>query len=344
MLARERSEEIEKKILDKRAAFAMDALRERKEEKDPLRTDFQRDRDRILHSNSFRRLKHKTQVYIAPLGDHYRTRMTHTLEVAQIGRTMARALRLNEDLVEAIAYGHDLGHTPFGHVGEQALQEIHGHFEHNEQSVRIVERLEKDGKGLNLTREVRDGILNHCGSRKAHTLEGALIKYADRIAYLCHDYEDAESMGLIHASDLPKEVIDTLGSTHSSMITAMVTDLASHSMADENDGIHMSEKGDEVLLTFRNFMFTEVYMSETLIPDRKRGSNVVKMLYRYYTEKDGKGNYFDHRLPKKQIVLAGGNIPLAAVDYISGLTDNYAINLFEDIFVPRYWTFRKEED
>ena len=342
MLVRERSEDIEKKILCHRAAFAVHAKRDREEKKDPLRTDFQRDRDRILHSNSFRRLKHKTQVYIAPRGDHYRTRMTHTLEVAQIGRTMARALRLNEDLVEAIALGHDLGHTPFGHVGEQALQEICGHFEHNEQSVRIVEKLEKDGQGLNLTKEVRDGILNHCGSLVAHTLEGCLIKYADRIAYLCHDYEDAETMGLIGPDDLPPEVVAKIGVTHSSMITAMVTDVVTHSMQDDSDGIHMSEEGDQVLLAFRKFMFEEVYMSRALIPDRKRGSNVVKMLYRYYTEKRPDGSYHETRLPEKQVRLAGENIPLAAVDYISGLTDNYAINLFEDIFVPRYWTFKKE--
>lgn len=342
MLVRERSEEIEKKILCHRAAFAVHAKRDREEKKDPLRTDFQRDRDRILHSNSFRRLKHKTQVYIAPRGDHYRTRMTHTLEVAQIGRTMARALRLNEDLVEAIALGHDLGHTPFGHVGEQALQEICGHFEHNEQSVRIVEKLEKDGQGLNLTKEVRDGILNHCGQLKAHILEGCLIKYADRIAYLCHDYEDAETMGLIGPDDLPPDVVARIGVTHSSMITAMVTDVVTHSMQDDGDGIHMSEEGDRVLSAFRKFMFDEVYMSRALIPDRKRGSNVVKMLYNYYTEKRADGSYHETRLPEKQVRLAGGNIPLAAVDYISGLTDNYAINLFEDIFVPRYWTFKKE--
>ncbi len=342
MLVRERSEDIEKKILCHWAALAVHAKRDREEKKDPLRTDFQRDRDRILHSNSFRRLKHKTQVYIAPRGDHYRTRMTHTLEVAQIGRTMARALRLNEDLVEAIALGHDLGHTPFGHVGEQALQEICGHFEHNEQSVRIVEKLEKDGQGLNLTKEVRDGILNHCGKLKAHTLEGRLIKYADRIAYLCHDYEDAETMGLIGPDDLPPDVVAKIGVTHSSMITAMVTDVVTHSMQDDSDGIHMSEEGDQVLLAFRKFMFEEVYMSRALIPDRKRGSNVVKMLYTYYTEKRPDGSYHETRLPDKQVRLAGGNIPLAAVDYISGLTDNYAINLFEDIFVPRYWTFKKE--
>ena len=326
MQIREQSEEIESKIVCDRAFLSVNSTR---------------DRDRILHSNSFRRLKHKTQVYIAPMGDHYRTRMTHTLEVAQIGRTMARALRLNEDLVEAIALGHDLGHTPFGHVGEQALQEITGHFEHNEQSVRIVDKLERDGRGLNLTVQVKDGILNHCGKLKASTLEGSLIKYADRIAYLCHDYEDAETMGLISAAELPEDVKAKIGVTHSSMITALVTEVVENSMKTHEDGIHMSKEGDEILLKFRRFMFDEVYMSASLIPDRKRGSNVVKMLYDYYTEKKEDGTYHEGRLPEKQVVLAEGNIPQAAVDYISGLTDNFAINLFEDIFVPRYWTFKK---
>lgn len=341
MQIRERSEEIESKIVCDRAFLSVNSTRDRDEAPDPLRTAFQSDRDRILHSNSFRRLKHKTQVYIAPMGDHYRTRMTHTLEVAQIGRTMARALRLNEDLVEAIALGHDLGHTPFGHVGEQALQEITGHFEHNEQSVRIVDKLERDGRGLNLTVQVKDGILNHCGKLKASTLEGSLIKYADRIAYLCHDYEDAETMGLISAAELPEDVKAKIGVTHSSMITALVTEVVENSMKTHEDGIHMSKEGDEILLKFRRFMFDEVYMSASLIPDRKRGSNVVKMLYDYYTEKKEDGTYHEGRLPEKQVVLAEGNIPQAAVDYISGLTDNFAINLFEDIFVPRYWTFKK---
>ena len=205
-----------------------------------------------------------------------------------------------------------------------------------------METLEKEGEGLNLTEEVKDGILNHCGHLQAHTLEGAIIKYADRIAYLCHDYDDAENMGLIGESDLPDDVRARLGTTHSSMITAMVTDVVDHSMQDEKDGIRMCPEGDRILLKFRSFMFKEVYMSENLIPDRKRGSNVVKMLYHYYTEQKPDGTYYEDRLPKKQVRLAKGNIPRAALDYISGLTDNFAINLFEDIFVPRYWTFKKE--
>ena len=249
MNIRERTERNERQLLSPLAVFADEAERDRPEEECPLRTAFQRDRDRILHSSFFRRMKHKTQVYIAPRGDHYRTRMTHTLEVAQIGRTIARALRLNEDLVEAIALGHDLGHTPFGHVGESALNDICGHFHHNEQSVRIVERLEKGGKGLNLTKQVRDGILRHTGHVPAASLEGQLVKYADRIAYLCHDFDDAEAAGLLTARDLPDAVRRRFGETHSDMITAMVTDLIQSAL--DSRALHMSPEGDETLLTFR---------------------------------------------------------------------------------------------
>lgn len=230
MTIRERTEAVERQLLSPRATFSDTARRDRPEEECPLRTAFQRDRDRILHSGFFRRMKHKTQVYIAPRGDHYRTRMTHTLEVAQIGRTMARALRLNEDLIEAMALGHDLGHTPFGHVGESALNDACGHFHHNEQSVRIVEVLDKGGQGLNLTREVRDGILHHTGAVRAASPEGQLLKYADRIAYLCHDFDDAEAAGLLTAEDLPDNVRRRFGETHSEMITAMVTDLIAGAM------------------------------------------------------------------------------------------------------------------
>ena len=314
MNIRERTERNERQLLSPLAVFADEAERDRPEEECPLRTAFQRDRDRILHSSFFRRMKHKTQVYIAPRGDHYRTRMTHTLEVAQIGRTIARALRLNEDLVEAIALGHDLGHTPFGHVGESALNDICGHFHHNEQSVRIVERLEKGGKGLNLTKQVRDGILRHTGHVPAASLEGQLVKYADRIAYLCHDFDDAEAAGLLTARDLPDAVRRRFGETHSDMITAMVTDLIQSAL--DSRALHMSPEGDETLLTFREFMFRRVYLSPALVPDRERGYNVVQMLYKYYLADDDSQ---------------------AAVDYISGLTDNHAIALFQDLFVPRYW-------
>lgn len=327
MNIRERTERNERQLLSPLAVFADEAERDRPEEGCPLRTAFQRDRDRILHSSFFRRMKHKTQVYIAPRGDHYRTRMTHTLEVAQIGRTIARALRLNEDLVEAIALGHDLGHTPFGHVGESALNDICGHFHHNEQSVRIVERLEKGGKGLNLTKQVRDGILRHTGHVPAASLEGQLVKYADRIAYLCHDFDDAEAAGLLTARDLPDAVRRRFGETHSDMITAMVTDLIQSAL--DSRALHMSPEGDETLLTFREFMFRRVYLSPALVPDRERGYNVVQMLYKYY---------MDHpeAIPAEWRLLADDDSQ-AAVDYISGLTDNHAIALFQDLFVPRYW-------
>lgn len=327
MNIRERTERNERQLLSPLAVFADEAERDRPEEECPLRTAFQRDRDRILHSSFFRRMKHKTQVYIAPRGDHYRTRMTHTLEVAQIGRTIARALRLNEDLVEAIALGHDLGHTPFGHVGESALNDICGHFHHNEQSVRIVERLEKGGKGLNLTKQVRDGILRHTGHVPAASLEGQLVKYADRIAYLCHDFDDAEAAGLLTTRDLPDAVRRRFGETHSDMITAMVTDLIQSAL--DSRALHMSPEGDETLLTFREFMFRRVYLSPALVPDRERGYHVVQMLYKYY---------MDHpeAIPAEWRLLADDDSQ-AAVDYISGLTDNHAIALFQDLFVPRYW-------
>ena len=222
---RERSEKEEEERLSPFAAKSRDAKRERWEEECPIRTKFQRDRDRILHSKPFRRLKHKTQVYIAPSGDHYRTRMTHSLEVSQICRTIARGLQLNEDLIEAIALGHDVGHTPFGHVGEEALRRIISHFEHNEQSIRILKVLAREGQGLNLTEPVLDGILHHTGDGIPKTLEGQIVKTGDRIAYLCHDYDDALRAGLLHQRDLPEIVKRTLGEKPSDMITTMVVDM-----------------------------------------------------------------------------------------------------------------------
>ena len=282
MNIRERTERNERQLLSPLAVFADEAERDRPEEECPLRTAFQRDRDRILHSSFFRRMKHKTQVYIAPRGDHYRTRMTH---------------------------------------------DICGHFHHNEQSVRIVERLEKGGKGLNLTKQVRDGILRHTGHVPAASLEGQLVKYADRIAYLCHDFDDAEAAGLLTARDLPDAVRRRFGETHSDMITAMVTDLIQSAL--DSRALHMSPEGDETLLTFREFMFRRVYLSPALVPDRERGYNVVQMLYKYY---------MDHpeAIPAEWRLLADDDSQ-AAVDYISGLTDNHAIALFQDLFVPRYW-------
>lgn len=323
---RECTEREEWERLSPLAAKSSEALRERKEEECNIRTTFQRDRDRILHSKPFRRLKHKTQVYIAPSGDHYRTRMTHSLEVAQICRTIGRGLRLNEDLIEAIALGHDVGHTPFGHVGEEALRKIIGHFEHNEQSIRILTVLTGEGKGINLTRPVLDGILNHTGAGIPFTLEGQIVKTGDRIAYLCHDYDDALRARLLCPEDLPENVVRVLGQTPSRMITTMVVDMIESSK--NRKQIRQSEPVTQAMAEFRRFMFERVYNSQTLREERLKGEYVVQALFHYYA---------DHieKLPQEYIAWANGNVEQAVVDYISGLTDNYAIDLFQSYFVPR---------
>ncbi len=326
MNIRESIEALEEKNLSKYAAKSAKATRLRKEEPDPLRTAFQRDRDRIIHCKSFRRLKHKTQVYIAP-GDHYRTRMTHTLEVGQIGRTIARALHLNEDLTEAIAMGHDVGHTPFGHVGEEALEELVGHFRHNEQSLRTLDCLEKNGEGLNLTEEVRDGILGHTGKHIPKTLEGQIIRTADRIAYLCHDFDDAVRAHMLSANDLPWEVRDRFGVTPSQMITAMVTDMVVSSM--NQPDIRMSEEVTETMNIFRRFMFDRVYRAKALIPDRNKAAHVVTCLFKHFKEhpEDLHREIKDSKLITEQDII----------DYVAGLTDQYAIKLYQEYYLPRLW-------
>lgn len=326
MHIREEIEEREEAILSPLAAKSSQAERDRYEPKDPLRTAFQRDRDRIIHSKCFRRLKHKTQVYIAP-GDHYRTRMTHTLEVGQIGRTVARALRLNEDLVEAIAMGHDVGHTPFGHVGEFALRDMVGHFNHNEQSLRMVEVIEKNGCGLNLTKEVRDGILGHTGAHIPYTLEGQIIRTADRIAYLCHDFDDAQRAGMLDSRALPIEVREYLGTTPSEMITSMVKDMVESSM--DQAAIKMSPVITEVMNSFRRFMFTNVYLAPSMIPEREKAAYVVKHLFTYYLEHP---EALRHEVGHNRIVSVTD-----IVDYVAGLTDQYAIKLFKEFHIPHIW-------
>lgn len=323
---RQRSEKEEEERLSSYAAKSRDAKRERLEEECPIRTKFQRDRDRILHSKPFRRLKHKTQVYIAPTGDHYRTRMTHSLEVSQICRTIARGLQLNEDLIEAIALGHDVGHTPFGHVGEEALRRIIGHFEHNEQSIRILKVLAHDGLGLNLTEPVLDGILHHTGAGIPNTLEGQIVKTGDRIAYLCHDYDDALRAGLLTQSDLPMTVKRMLGVKPSDMITTMVVDMieASHGQARIKQSVDINNAMQE----FRRFMFERVYNSSNLRDERRKGQYIVQALFDYYNKDFSK-------LPQNFLAWAGGDKTKAVVDYISGLTDNYAIDLFQSLFIPR---------
>ena len=326
MSIRQQIEEREEAILSPRAAKSCLAVRDHELEPDPLRTAFQRDRDRIIHSKCFRRLKHKTQVYIAP-GDHYRTRMTHTLEVGQISRTIARALNLNEDLVEAIAMGHDVGHTPFGHVGEYALRDVVGHFNHNEQSLRMVEVLENNGAGLNLTAEVRDGILGHTGPHIPKTLEGQIVRTADRIAYLCHDFDDAQRAGMLDIKDLPLEVRQHFGTTPSQLITAMVMDMVESSM--DQDRISMSKQTEDTMNLFRRFMFEKVYMAPDLIPDRNKGAYVVKHLFRYFMEHPDQMEETAH--------VNGFYSTQDVVDYVAGLTDNYAIELFKKLFIPKMW-------
>lgn len=326
MHIREHIESLEQQSLSPYAAQSVRATRQREEAPDELRTAFQRDRDRILHCKSFRRLKHKTQVYIAP-GDHYRTRMTHTLEVSQIGRTIARALSLNEDLTEAIAMGHDVGHTPFGHVGEYALRDLVGHFNHNEQSLRTLDFLEKDGQGLNLTNEVRDGILGHTGEHIPRTLEGQIIRTADRIAYLCHDFDDAVRAHMVRPENLPKEVQQCFGTTPSQMITAMVRDMVLHSL--NQPSIRMSDEVQEVMNIFRRYMFTEVYRAPALVPDREKAAHVVKYLFLHFKEHPE-----DIRLSGKAVEAIE---EVDIVDYVAGLTDQYAIKLFRELCIPKLW-------
>lgn len=323
---RERTEKEEDERLSRYAAKSRDAMRERLEEECPIRTKFQRDRDRILHSKPFRRLKHKTQVYIAPSGDHYRTRMTHSLEVSQICRTIARGLQLNEDLIEAISLGHDVGHTPFGHVGEEALRKIIAHFEHNEQSIRILKVLAREGQGLNLTEPVLDGILHHTGEGTPVTLEGQIVKTGDRIAYLCHDYDDALRAGLLIKSDLPATVRLTLGEKPSEMITTMVVDMIEASTG--QSCIDQSAQVKGAMQEFRQFMFARVYNSSNLREERRKGQYIVQALFEYYQRNVPK-------LPENCLLWADGDETQAVVDYISGLTDNYAIDLFGKLFVPR---------
>lgn len=328
MNVRERIEETELKLLSPFAAKSRDAVRDKEEQSCDFRTSFQRDRDRIIHSKAFRRLKHKTQVYIAP-GDHYRMRMTHSLEVAQISRTIARGLMLNEDLTEAIALGHDVGHTPFGHSGEYALRDLIGHYEHNEQSLRVVEYIERIGQGLNLTIEVKDGIVNHTGVNKPFTLEGNIIRTGDRIAYLCHDYDDGIRAGMLKATSLPSNVAIVLGTNPSAMITVMVADMI-QSSAGQNK-IQMSTDVHDAMNEFREFMFNKVYHSPELEADRNKAKYVIHKLYDFFMSHPGS-------LPQEFLDREERwGLQMTVIDYIAGLTDLYAIHLFEQLFIPAKW-------
>lgn len=325
------SEKNEKYILCDRAAFASQSRgRAVQEEPDAVRTCFQRDRDRIIHSQSFRRLKHKTQVFLAPSGDHYRTRLTHTLEVSQIARTIARALQLNEDLTEAIALGHDLGHTPFGHAGERALDKLcECGFKHYEQSVRVVDKLEKCGKGLNLTDEVRNGILCHTKGEEAYTLEGQIIRIADKIAYINHDIDDAIRADVMAEEDIPLSLRMQLGMTKSERINNMVLDVINTSR--ENDNIRMSDDFYTGFLDLHDFMFAAVYTNPVCKGEERKAVDMLEKIYSYYIK------HIDE-MPYEYVRIAQTDGEERAVcDYIAGMSDNYALKIFNNLFVPMFW-------
>jgi dGTPase len=323
-------EEQEREILSPFAKCAADSEgRQTHVEPCPVRTDFMRDRDRIIHCKSFRRLKHKTQVFLAPAGDHYRTRLTHTLEVSQIARTIARGLRLNEDLTEAIALGHDLGHTPFGHAGEEVLNElVDGGFRHNEQSLRVVEKLE-NGTGLNLTFEVRDGILNHKKDGRAATLEGCAVSLADRIAYINHDIDDAIRAGVLTPGDIPGDCERVLGSTHGQRINTLITDVLMESR--DKPVLGMSEEVDTAFNNLRDFMFEKVYLNPSAKREEGKAKHIVRALYGYYLENI-------ERIPSEFLKnLDSEGTERVVSDHIASMTDRYAISEYKRLFVPSEW-------
>ncbi len=346
---REAAEELEARSLSPLAARSRESRgRERPEEECAVRTAFQRDRDRIIHSKAFRRLKDKTQVFLSPKGDHYRTRLTHSLEVSQVARTIARALRLNEDLVEAIALGHDLGHTPFGHAGEDALDAvIPGGFRHNEQSLRVVTVLEGGGRGLNLTWEVRDGILNHVPTRSPGTLEGQVVQLADRIAYMNHDIDDAVRAGVLDPGDLPRDVVEVLGSTGSERIGAMVTDIIERSAG--RDRVAIGGRVGEVAEALHRFMFDRVYLREAARAEHARVRRMVGDLYRFYVENPavlrreyalaaaGGGAERAAAGGGAERAAAGDDAERAVADYVAGMTDRFAIDRYTHHFIPHTW-------
>ncbi len=294
---------------------------------DDLRTEFQRDRDRILHAKAFRRLKHKTQCFLSPEGDHYRTRLTHTLEVSQIARTLARALRLNEDLAEAIALGHDLGHTPFGHMGERILSKLMPEgFRHREQSLRVVEVIERDGEGLNLTAAVRDGILNHSGPTPPSTLEGQCVSRADRIAYINHDIDDALRAGVLREEDLPRELTRVLGQTHGARIDTMIRDIVRQS--DDGKGVRMSPEVGEATLRLREFLFEQVYMREEVVKEEEKANRLLEALFHHTLSHPGimPSDYIERGYIE--------GIERTVCDFLAGMTDRYAVQYFSQIFLP----------
>jgi dGTPase len=328
--ARERQEQLERDTLSARATLAADSKgRERDEPLHHMRTAFQRDRDRIVHSKAFRRLKHKTQVFIAPEGDHYRVRLTHTLEVSQIARTIARALRLNEDLTESISLGHDLGHTPFGHLGERALEPFLGRpFRHSEQSLRVVDHLERDGRGLNLTWEVRDGIVNHTWAMPPpSTMEAQTARFADRLAYVNHDIDDALRAGVIEERDLPSGATRVLGPTHGERIETLVDDIVSST----GDGLEVRMSPDvfAALDELRTFMFERVYLRAEAAEEQEKAIGVIRALVEHHLE-------HPEEIPEEHAQAPGEHID-RVVDYIAGMTDRFALRTYERLFLPQGW-------
>lgn len=332
MTIREQIEQMEREMLSPYACLSVNSRgRDKEEHECDIRPVFQRDRDRILHSKAFRRLKNKTQVFLTPKGDHYRTRMSHTLEVSQNARTIAKALRLNEDLVEAIALGHDLGHTPFGHAGERVLDKLtKGQFRHNEQSVRIVESLEKDGEGLNLTWEVRDGILNHEIELRPATLEGRVVRLSDKIAYLNADFDDAIRAQLLSEDDIPLELRKELGYDTKTRLDHMIHDIIINSMG--QDDIRMSPETDQAFWELRKFMFTNLYTNPIAKSEEVKAEAMLEELYFHYMDEP-------EHLPEKMIrsIEEGEEKSRVVCDYISGMTDQYAIDKFHEYFVPVAW-------
>lgn len=332
MSIRENLERMEEISLSPFATLSVNSKgRDREEPQCDIRPVFQRDRDRILHCKSFRRLKHKTQVFLSPKGDHYRTRLTHTLEVSQNARTIAKALRLNEDLVEAIALGHDLGHTPFGHAGERILNELCDEgYRHNEQSVRIVEKLEKDGKGLNLTWEVRDGILNHQTSMMPHTLEGKIVRLSDKIAYINHDIDDAIRAKVMSEEDIPLEIRKVLGMTTKERLNTLIHNIIMNSMG-KND-IVMSEEIGGAMQDLRKFMFQKVYTNPAAKGEEAKAERLLCELYAHYM-----GHI--EILPEQyqRMHSEGEKKERVVCDYISGMTDQYAVAKYREFFLPKAW-------
>ena len=336
MTLREELERLEHQQLSPKAAFSDETrgrLHPEEDRIEDVRTCYQRDTDKIVHSKAFRRLMHKTQVFLSPEGDHYRTRMTHTIEVARIARTMARALNLNQDLAEAIAMGHDLGHTPFGHAGEVALSEAMGQpFCHNEQSLRVVDLLENDGAGLNLTYEVRMGILGHTGDRIPETMEGQIIRRADQMAYVNHDIDDAIRAGILSDSNIPDAIASVLGRVHRERINTLVCDCILSSR--EEGRIILSPKVDTALKELRSFMFEHVYRNPVAKGQESKAKDMLRRMFEYYINNP-------HKLPEDfQPQMSFDGLERTVCDYIAGMTDNYAVDKFTQIFIPAGWQVR----